>query len=201
MRILNNRVSSCVLSFSLGIGLLSQPVQAQGTTFVCRSIDNVPTTVAETSRGSVSVIRWASHYFTGSGWTPEARCQEVSQRFQTYHQAGSMNYLTTGRMNRQPVICTSDRQGGACQNLLFTLKHTSNPGRTLQELMEVRVQAAGPLNETTSQVYINLNDFLDTSPLLDEPSSESSNFNEVSPQTLEPADVHNGDGSNPESIW
>ena len=104
-------------------------------------------------------------------------------------------------MNRQPVICTSDRQGGACQNLLFTLKHTSNPGRTLQELMEVRVQAAGPLNETTSQVYINLNDFLDTSPLLDEPSSESSNFNEVSPQTLESADVHNSGGSNPEFIW
>jgi hypothetical protein len=192
---LTTSLSIGVLAYSIGLGICLEPAQAQGTKFVCRSVNGVPTTVAETNRGVVPVIRWVSDYFSESGWTPEARCQEVSQRFQTYHEAGSINYLTTGRINRQPVICTSDRQGGTCQDLLFTLKQTSNPSQTLQELMNVRVRASGPLNETSEKIYVDMGNFLETAPVLDLTNSNAPENSDSAPaETLETT-------SDSESIW
>ena len=83
-------------------------------------------------------------------WSPEARCQEVSKRFESYHRDGTLNFLTTGRMNRQSVVCVAQSQGGPCSGLLFTLKPGSNPGQTLQKLLDVRHRATGPLNESAS---------------------------------------------------
>lgn len=90
---------------------------AQGTTtFVCgtSTVDGkvVPTTIAKTRRGDVPVIRWVSTWSTGSGFTPQKRCEIVSKSFQTYHEAGQLNYLTTGRVNGQAVICPAITQGG-----------------------------------------------------------------------------------------
>jgi hypothetical protein len=135
------------------------------TTFACGTSNGVPTTMARTQRGDVPVIRWSSDYFSDSGWTPERRCQEVSTRFQTYQQDGSLKYLTTGVINGMSVVCTSDREGGSCKNLLFTLKAGSNAGQTLRDLLNVRTHATGPLNQSESRVYINMSDYLQTAPL------------------------------------
>jgi len=132
--------------------------------------------MAITSQDEVPVIRWISDYFAGSGWTPEARCEEVSRRFQTYYQEGSLKFLTTGRMNGESVVCTADRRGGGCQSLLFTLKPTSSPGAALQQLLDVQVRASGALSETDDRVYIDINQILAPadSETPTEPSSQDS---------------------------
>lgn len=147
------------------LAMSSQPAQAGEQRFGCAQSGGVPATMAKTKRGYVPVIRWTSDYFGSSGWSPQARCQEVSDRFEAYHKDGTLNFLTTGRMNRQSVVCVASREGGPCSGLLFTLKPGSNPGQTLQRLLDVRYRATGPLNESSARVYINMEDFLNKAPV------------------------------------
>lgn len=159
--------SMIALSVVAGATLVmgAQPAQAGEARFSCALGSGTPTTMAKTKRGYVPVIRWTSEYFGASGWSPEARCAEVSDRFNSYYQKDTLNFLTTGRMNRQSVVCVANYNGGPCSGLLFTLKPGSNPGRTLQQLLSVRVGASGPLNESTARVYIDMEDFLSKAPV------------------------------------
>lgn len=143
----------------------NQPAQAGEQRFSCAQSGGAPATMAKTKRGYIPVIKWTSEYFGSSGWSPQARCQEVSDRFETYYQEGTLNFLTTGRKNRQSVVCVAEYKGGPCSGLLFTLKPGSNPGRTLQQLLSVRVGASGPLNESTARVYIEMEEFLNKAPV------------------------------------
>lgn len=129
--------------------------------FICGTSSGVPTTKAAKSDGSqVDIIRWTSNSFSADGWGPQRRCQEVSKRFDQYLKEGRLKYLTTGRMNGVPVICTSLTNGGPCDGLLYTLKPNQNPTVTLENLMEVKKQKRGPLNETTSRIYISIDQVL-----------------------------------------
>lgn len=159
--------SMIALSVVAGATLVmgTQPAQAGEARFSCSLGNGTPTTMAKTKRGYVPVIRWTSEYFGASGWSPEARCAEVSDRFDSFYQNDTLNFLTTGRMNRQSVVCVANYKGGPCSGLLFTLKPGSNPGRTLQQLLSVRVGASGPLNESTARVYIDMEDFLSKAPV------------------------------------
>ena len=71
-----------------------------------------PTTVFYSPEGALPVIHWVSDYFDGSGYDPLTRCRAVSGRFQRYYEAGVLNYITTGIVNRLPVICVTDQMGG-----------------------------------------------------------------------------------------
>jgi hypothetical protein len=144
--------------------LQTSPAQANPTSsFYCGvDTDGTPTTmVRHPQHGEVAVIRWVSDYFEASGYDPQTRCELVSQRFQNFKENDTLQYLTTGRMNRQSVVCVSPTNGGECAGLLFTLKPTSNPNQTLQDLMAVRSGATStPLNETGARLYINLEDYI-----------------------------------------
>ncbi len=169
--------------------LVSSPTRAEGTTFVCGQSNGVPATLAKVPQGDVPVILWKSDYFTEAGYNPLRRCQMVSERFQTYYNLGAMNYLTTGRMNGQNVVCAARSEGGPCakdlpnEGLLFTIKADSNPGETLENLLQVRHQARGPISESNPRVYINLNEFIKTKlAQTTMPSSPS-----VQPPVIKPA--------------
>lgn len=154
--------SAAAVAATLLMGAMPDPVTAGGTTFACQVVGGVPATVANTPAGQRTVIRWVSGYFSGSGYTPMTRCREVSERFQNYMNQGVLNYITTGYMNNQPVVCVTSSDGGGCQGLLFTLKSGENASRVLQQLFDVKAGAAGPLNESTQRVYLNVNDMLGT---------------------------------------
>ncbi|MEC4985123.1 MAG: COP23 domain-containing protein [Oscillatoria sp. PMC 1068.18] len=153
--------------------LFSQPSQAQSITFYCGTSNGKPTTMASTPRGNIPVVHWVSPHFTGAGYNPQTRCEEVSSRFQTYYNNGTLSYLTTGIMNGQPVVCVTSTNGGGCSGLLFTLKRGQNASRTLQQLFEVRTGAGGPLYESTTggsghisnqngQVFVDVNQYLNS---------------------------------------
>ena len=147
------------------MGVSSQPASA-GTSarnFVCGSAAGTPATNVITADGrQVPVIRWTSSTFNGAGWNQQRRCQEVSSRFNTFLKQGRLGYITTGWINGLPVICTAVSNGGACDGLLYTLKPGQDATATLKNLLEIRVKARGPLNETNERLYVSLPELLNT---------------------------------------
>ena len=149
----------------------------------CSDVDGVPATVVMTKTGKqVPIIYWKSQAFSGSGWTPARRCQEVSARFQSYHSSGTLEYITTGRMNGLPVICVAKSDGGACAGLLYTLKPGQNATATLKKLFDVRMKpGAAPLEETTARMYLSVDSIIrnksgsaiTTTPMAPTPSSSA----------------------------
>lgn len=151
-----------LLGTLLGTGQL--PAAASGTRgFVCASSNGSPATQAVTRDGrQVPVIRWTSAVFNDAGWNPQRRCEEVSERFNTYLREGRLKYITTGRMNGLPVICTARSNSSGCDGLLYTLKPGQDATATLKSLLEIRVKARGPLYETTSRLYVSVDELVET---------------------------------------
>ncbi|WP_299490022.1 COP23 domain-containing protein [Acaryochloris sp. IP29b_bin.137] len=178
------------------------PAQAREPRFSCGQSQNAPTTLAKTKQGFVAVIRWTSEHFAGSGWTPEARCQKVSGLFEQYYREGSLNYLTTerDRTTRQNVVCVAPAPKKKCTGILFTLKPGSNPGKTLQRLMDLRVRASqDPLNETNRRIYIKMDEFLNSRPTIDATPTASSKSG--TPSQAQPDESSAPSQPKPDDIW
>ncbi|MGL5063788.1 MAG: COP23 domain-containing protein [Microcoleus sp.] len=178
----------------------SSPTPAQTSGFFCGKKAGQLATVLRKPEGNFTIINWVSNSFSASGFDAERRCELVSQRFQQYHQAGKLKYLTTGVINRQPVICVANRAGGDCarelpnNGLLFTIQPGSNPRETLQRLLNLRNRAGGanslnesaPANrvdiEVDDRLYIDLDEYLKSRsvepalPESGEPSASDSLF-------------------------
>jgi hypothetical protein len=152
---------ACGAAACLGLAAAPSEASVQARSFVCSTSAGAPATNVVTQAGQqVPLIRWTSSVFNDAGWTPERRCQEVSGRFDSYFREGRLDFITTGRMNGLPVICTARSHGGACDGLLFTLKPGQNATQTLQELFSIRTKARGPLNETNARVYVSLDELV-----------------------------------------
>ncbi len=164
-------VSALAMFAGVAALFVTSPARAENPKFSCAESQGVPATVATTSRGNIPVIRWVSSHFGDSGYSPQYRCQVVSPKFQQYLDNGTLNYLTTGYHNSQPIVCVAKEKGGPCTGVLFTLKPGSDPWKTLTRLMDVRVQAGPPLNESTGGAsadtsrYIDMNEFLNNAPV------------------------------------
>ncbi|AFZ45568.1 hypothetical protein PCC7418_3454 [Halothece sp. PCC 7418] len=102
-----------------------------------------PVTVVDTKRGRIELIIWKSEFFSGTGYTPQRRCDQVTARFQQHSDAKTLRYISTGTMNRQPVICVAKNDAGDCRNdgLLITLQPQDNPNQVLRELFNLRERA------------------------------------------------------------
>jgi len=57
--------------------LLATPAGARPSVKFFCSQNDLPTTVAQTPNGTVTVIRWISTYFNEAGYSPQKRCEEV----------------------------------------------------------------------------------------------------------------------------
>lgn len=154
-----------------GITLIKPP---QSVTFICGvSRDGVPTTFAqETTNGGIpkskSVIRWVSDFGDKVNYTPQKRCEEVSNRFQDYSNQGLLNYITTGKENGLDTICVAQdkERGGSCR-LLWTLKPGTNPKLVRHQLLSDH-QGTGPLEEkgsNDSDIYIDVNKLISKIPV------------------------------------
>lgn len=154
-----------------GITLIKPP---QSVTFICGvSRDGVPTTFAqETTNGGIpkskSVIRWVSDFGDKVNYTPQKRCEEVSNRLQDYSNQGLLNYITTGKENGLDTICVAKdkKRGGSCL-LLWTLKPGTNPKLVRHQLLSDH-QGTGPLEEkgsNDSDIYIDVNKLISKIPV------------------------------------
>ena len=165
-----SRLSSAITVLTAGIAIcatatFNQPSQAQSSGFVC-TVDknNVPTTYANTPNGPVPVFKWTEQF--RPPYTPMRRCQEVTSRMNNFKARGSLDYLTSGKVNGYEVICA----GTSCNrnNVLFTLLPGRNGGGVLQQLEANRAGASGPVNafvggnnnSGSGSVTINLNNYI-----------------------------------------
>jgi Circadian oscillating protein COP23 len=132
--------------------------------FTCASTYNdrlkkrVPTTIAWNGSGKRAFIQWVKQM--DKYWTPEKRCQEVSQRMQEAYTAGTFKYLTNGKMNGQRVICTTTEINGDCKNLLMTLRPEDKPLKFMNELTELfNSRSDGPIEHSSGErrIYIRVN--------------------------------------------
>ncbi len=175
------------------VAAFQSPSKANNTTFHCGvwltgPNAGVPVTYARTPIGVIPIINWVSNYFMDSGYTPERRCQEVSGRFQSAYNQGTLNYITTGYKNGQPVVCTSSRNGGPCSMVLFTLKPGSDASRTVQQLFDIRDFAVGALYESENdEVYLDMNAFLEGSSPVDASQIQGAGGSNASTPTPSPA--------------
>jgi Circadian oscillating protein COP23 len=194
LRPLNTFLAAIIINYFVTVPLLSARAddEKQTTRFFCgqsrtlNTTKTVPTTFARTKRGNVPVIRWQSTFFQASSvYTPLKRCEEVSRRFQKYYSDGTLAYLTAGQMNTQNVICVSEEYGGPCQGLLLTLEPKDNPQAVLKDLLNARNRAGGPLTRSTGAIYVDMDDFLETTPVEEDLSPKTAPW-ATTPKAISP---------------
>jgi len=116
-------------------------------------------TIVTNGRESQSLITWNSQAFSRSGYTPEVRCQAVTNRFNDAVNNGIRLRLTAGQVNGLGVICSLQGRERGCNedNVIVTLagEAARNPRQALNEL--VNAAAGGrPLAQSGS---VTLNDW------------------------------------------
>ncbi len=114
----------------------------------------VPTTFAWSSQGKIALLRWEKSL---GNYSPQQRCEQVSPRFQQIYQKGSLNLLTNGYMNNQPVICATKEYGGPCQTLIMTLS-SDEDGRKVIDIIKDSLNGyyVGP-SMHTNKIFIEIN--------------------------------------------
>lgn len=120
-------------------------------------------TYAETPGGSrQAIIRWKSEYFSQSGWTPQARCEEVSPKFDQASINNQLNYITNDTRNNLPIVCAAIDETERCGMMLFTLRPEDDPDTVRQMLIDLgQGKAMVPIPQSGSdKVYIPMREVL-----------------------------------------
>lgn len=168
-------VAGCAFTTFGVTATISQVQASEDVRFICaagfdkQTNRRFPTTYALTQGKKRTIIRWKHNWFNNSARSPQQRCQEVSSRFQTAHNNGSLKFITNSRINGQPVICTAHRNGGACNTTLLTLRPSDDSLLILTTLKDaLRGRGSPPLERSfvSRQVYyqIDIEKFLQTAP-------------------------------------
>lgn len=156
----------------------------------CIDRNGTPATVAYTVRGAIELIVWKSQYFSGSGYTPESRCLEVTNRFQQHSDAKNLRYISTGVVNKHNVICVSEDSGNCkSDGLLITLQYDDNPEQVMRELFNLAARKSGggitrvgsrnrPLKET-----IDIDRHLAESPIAQDLTTKEAPTTSNTPET------------------
>ncbi|MGK7900314.1 MAG: COP23 domain-containing protein [Hormoscilla sp.] len=153
------------------------PLSSEPTTFKCKPYQNTWGTFAQ--RGNAvsqgPMIVWNTIEF-GNDYTPEKRCDIVSQRFTdaVASNGGMLSNLdiTTGTHNKYPVVCFVIQTGSSTsgsspcndRNLLFTLKNEN--ADTVQKRREVLARLTNfSQGKTGSSPVYEREEFPDSIPL------------------------------------
>ncbi|WP_293147341.1 MULTISPECIES: COP23 domain-containing protein [unclassified Microcoleus] len=129
-------------------GVFSQPSQAQTRNqFFCGISEGKPATIVRTAaKGPVPLIVWNNEAFSGSGWTPKRRCEDVSARFQRFNDNGQLRFMRAGTFNGQQVLCVDRVRGsGNCSSaeaIVLTVPRPNNANQILEEMLNTRNRAS-----------------------------------------------------------
>lgn len=114
-----------------------------GQTFDPVSNAIVPTTVVASSakREPVALIQWKSKL--SGKYTPQARCNTVSVKFQQAWEAKRLNYLTAGidKKSGLGIICGMKDSSTPCDrvSMLFTLSNGADANETIDRMKDIKV--------------------------------------------------------------
>jgi hypothetical protein len=106
--------------------------------FWCDSATGTPLTLYQNASGNVETwIIWRSPVFNNLGYTPQSRCQDVSQNLETQRQTGKLGFLTSSTLNGMTVICAAQSEG-VCDGILFTVNDSRRVADILGQLLALR---------------------------------------------------------------
>jgi hypothetical protein len=148
------------LSIPTAFWLATPPAEAKkSVVFTCTDVSGRLATAVKTRKGHVPLVYWDSAAFNSAGFSPQVRCQKVTQRFTNLYGNGQLKYLATGIVRSQPVICGLKVSKSSCnsENMLFTIKPGSDPRNVLRQLNAVRNRAANSaaVNESSAPIAAN----------------------------------------------
>lgn len=125
-------------------------------------------TVISRAQKSAILISWQTNEF-GAQYTPERRCQIVSQKLQAaVDTAGgklSKLHLTNGPVNNRQVICVVAPGTFSCNstNMLFTLKRENErkAASIIRNMTNFKTGSAAIVEDSGEQAFVNLGDWAD----------------------------------------
>ena len=134
-------------------------------------------TMVETERGLIPFLRWTDRSFPPP-YTPQQRCQIVSERFRKFDRNSMLKYIKADTINNLPVLCVAAYRGGSClpDGLLVTFKPGTNADAALIKILDRRVWATGEpyrlnsdninkpervISQFDGKTYVNMALFLD----------------------------------------
>lgn len=82
-------LTGLAIAFTLGTAA-TEPSAAQSKKFFCGRSDWEPATMVRKNGENLPIIIWSNRNFVASGWTPQRRCEVVSDRFQQYDNEGKL---------------------------------------------------------------------------------------------------------------
>ncbi|WP_346290356.1 COP23 domain-containing protein [Sphaerothrix gracilis] len=157
------RLEASLLAAAIAAATITgrSPAVKAEVTFACLQQEGIPTTVAQTAEGTVTLVEWtAAEIAIAPTRTPQTECEAATQQFQTYLTTGNLTYITTGRMDGELVTCVAQRPGGGCRGRLFALQAEIRPRAALQRILRIRVPNDGPIEETGPRLYVSWDRYL-----------------------------------------
>jgi len=161
----------------------ARPTQPIAVNLRCAQAGNGYATIVSKGTKQATLITWNSISF-GPEYTPQARCNTVSQKFQTIvnKNGGKLSnlVLTVGPIGNLTVVCAINQGAYGCnrENMLFTLnpENAQNPGAVLASILQIGKYGSGSaVRETTELPEYNLeevvNQKLSDSPEVTAPES------------------------------
>lgn len=121
--------------------LLSNAQNRGQGVFYCGTDNGKPATIVRhPSRGELSFIIWDTNYF-GNQYTPQRRCEIVSDRLESNQRNETLTTIVEGRLNNYPVLCASpDKEvpnsviNCSDERLILTLRPTDDPQEAINIL-------------------------------------------------------------------
>jgi Circadian oscillating protein COP23 len=132
------------------------PNETAGTSISCNNSGGTFTTVAEQGSNRAVLFTWKTTEF-GPEFTPEKRCQIVSEKFDNFVRENGGGFenlsLTTDVVNGYPVICMNRPGAGSC-SVLFTLKKENRrqAQAIITSLLDPGVSGSSGINEARKPV-------------------------------------------------
>jgi Circadian oscillating protein COP23 len=134
------------------------------TSFQCITFGSGYATIAVAGiKKTNPLITYNNPVFSGSGYTPQERCQQISGRFQTAvaNNGGKLRslLLTVGEVGGYDVICYVNNSQAGCnkKNLLITLPPGTDSGAFLATFLKVSADpfvSANPARNSEPRTYI-----------------------------------------------
>ena len=129
----------------------SNPTSVVGARFSCESLNGQYTVMYQPESQPDQYFPWATPATLGDGWTSERRCNEISQRLESYRPDGLIE-LRTDVENSYNTVCVTTENDPSCR-IVFTVPPGQNPTSTRDRVFQNLTVADGGQETTAVNTY------------------------------------------------
>ena len=125
----------------------TSPTSVVGARFSCEMLNGQYTVMYQPESQPDQYFPWATPATLGDGWTSERRCNEISQRLESYRPDGLIE-LRTDVENNYNTVCVTTENDPSCR-IVFTVPPGQNPTSTRDRVFQ-NLTVADSGQETTA---------------------------------------------------